>query len=132
MTSVRHVATKFSILLSRGSATGYLALVQPPTFEEQCAEQRVLRDLELRAEALRGRRGPNHKTIVATERIHALHEQGLSIREIAAATGLSKETVWRLRPVVTKAESMRRKHVRWKAEGRVVLPPWIAKRAANG
>jgi hypothetical protein len=90
VTSVRPVATSFRVLLDRGYRSGFLALVQPPTFEEQCAEQRVLRDLEIRTAALCGRRGPNRKTVVATSRVRELHDQGLSIREIAEETGLQR------------------------------------------
>lgn len=44
--TVRPVATRFAALLYRYRTAGFIDLVRPATFEEQCAEQRLLRDSE--------------------------------------------------------------------------------------
>jgi hypothetical protein len=44
--AVRPVATRFAALLYRYRTRGFIDLVKPATFEEQCAEQRLLRDSE--------------------------------------------------------------------------------------
>lgn len=44
--TVRPVATRFAALLYRYRTAGFIDLVKPATFEEQCAEQRLLRDSE--------------------------------------------------------------------------------------
>jgi DNA-directed RNA polymerase specialized sigma24 family protein len=72
----------------------------------------------------RGPRGLGMRTRAQLERARRLRVEGFSLREIVEVTGLSKETVMRHTPVVPRAEAMRRKHVRWKARGTPVLPPW--------
>jgi hypothetical protein len=46
LTHVRPVAANFACLMLSGATHGFLELVLPATFEESCAEQRILRDLE--------------------------------------------------------------------------------------
>ena len=43
---VRRVATELAVLLSRGDVRGFIRLVRPSSFEELCAEERIIRDSE--------------------------------------------------------------------------------------
>lgn len=131
--TVRPVATRFAALLYRYRTAGFIDLVRPATFEEQCAEQRLLRDAQaIPLDGRVGRTGINRKTAACLETIRRLHAEGWSQREIAEEVGLSMETVMQYVPTVTCAEAMRRKHMRRKKNRVVVpLPPWIRKKAAN-
>jgi RNA polymerase sigma factor (sigma-70 family) len=88
---------------------------------------RALRKLRAVAESKYRGRAPgalNKKTRALEPQVVAMRNSGMSIRDIMAATGLSRETVTKLAPRVSHSEAMRRKHVQWKAKGRPVLPPW--------
>ena len=53
---VRRVATELAVLLSRGDVRGFIRLVRPASFEELCAEERIIRDSESFVAAA----GPSH------------------------------------------------------------------------
>jgi hypothetical protein len=50
------------------------------------------------------------KTIRFREWCLKLHEAGMSVRQIAHVTGLSKDTIFKIVPRISKSEAMRRKH----------------------
>lgn len=56
--------------------------------------------------------------------VHRLREQGLSLRLIAKATGLDRETVRAYAKRIDRPEALRLTHIRWKSEGRPMVPPW--------
>jgi DNA-binding NarL/FixJ family response regulator len=83
----------FPVLVHRGAPRGYLTLAQPMTFDEQVRLQRALRDLEEEEHSRSGRRGIGQRTIALLPVVHTMHTEGQSIRAIAAATGLCRQTV---------------------------------------
>ena len=43
---IRATATEFTMLISMNRTRGFIDLVRPLDFNEQCAEQRAMRDIE--------------------------------------------------------------------------------------
>ncbi len=87
---------------------------------------RALRKLREAAESRCRGRAPGalgRRTRALEGRAVAMRLGGASLREIALATGLSKETVGKITPRVNLSQAMRRKHVQWRAEGRPNVPP---------
>ncbi len=108
-------------LARRGSATGLLWEFQRIIAASAGHSAHV----EHVASVIRRRGGTGHYADPASvERAIELRRQGMSLRTIASETGLNRGTVRAYVPVVTRSEAMRAMHVRLRAEGRPLLPPW--------